>query len=412
MKRLELACTVGLALAGSFQVMAQGPSAATEPLTLSDTLRRTVQVGTVAAGRARADGVTDAAQRVPRWLNPSLELRGENWASGIDLPHDVFVVATQPLELFGTRGARLNLARADANESRAAAHGAERQAILEVTRGYLDVVVAQEAAAIFEQQRAGLAEIVAALRLRVAEGVASEADLRKFDTELATIDIQALRLSVTTSQTLSVLAARLQLPEMTARRLVLPGPIPLPAATDADIETALDRRADVQLAKARHERALQALALARARSLPDVQVVGGLKRTSGVNTGVAAVLLPIPLADRQQVEIARQSGEARATALELDATRAIARAEIRSALIAATTLRDRSATTTAQLIEPATIVRDAARAAFREGSFDPLRLVDAERAWTEARRTQAALAATATLAAIEARLALGLEALP
>lgn len=412
MKRLVPILTVGLIVAGPVRSAAQSAVPAQAPLTLADALRQTVQVGVAAAGRARADGVADAAARVPRWLNPSLEVRGENWASGVGMPLDVFVVATQSLELFGTRAARRGLAQADAGESRAVAHAVDRQAVLDVARGYLETLMTTDVSATLHEQRRGLAEIVDALRLRVAEGVASEADLRKFDVELSTIDIQAMQLSLSTMQGVALLGARLQMPDLTPDRLAQPGEIALPVVTDAELDAAIARRADVRLAQARLERARQALALARARARPDLQVVGGLKRTSGENTGVAAVLLPVPLADRQQVEIARQSGEVRAATLELDATRALARAEIRGALAAAATLRDRVRTIAATLIEPATIVREAARAAFREGSFDPLRLVDAERAWTEARRTQATLTANATMAAIEARLALGLEALP
>jgi outer membrane protein TolC len=75
-------------------------------------------------------------------------------------------------------------------------------------------------------------------------------------------------------------------------------------------------------------------------------------------------------------------------------------------------LRARADRAGTALVAPATIVRGAARASFREGTFDALRLVDAERAWTEARRIQLALQLDAVLAALDARVALGLEVMP
>jgi len=63
----------------------------------------------------------------------------------------------------------------------------------------------------------------------------------------------------------------------------------------------------------------------------------------------------------------------------------------------------------AMLVDPAEIVRRAARAALREGSGDVLRLVDAERVATEARREALELRLAAVLAAVRARVALGEE---
>jgi outer membrane protein TolC len=413
MNRLVCALTVGVALAASALAAAQHVPGAPGSLTLGQALLRAEASGTVAASQVRVAALRDAASRVPGWLNPSLELRSENWGSDADLPLDGFIVASQALELFGTRPARRDAVLAEAEEAVATARLVRRDAIVDVARTFLQVLLLRDTRAILAEQRAGLADIVRALRERVTEGVAPEADLRKFDAELATVDIESMRLGVALTQAVGLLSARVGLPGLAAEDLTPEvADIEVPAVGDHEWDMAIERRADVAAAQARHARARNALNLARARGRPDVQVVGGLKRTSGFNTGVAAVLLPVPLTDRNQVAVARESGEVRATALELETIRALARAEGRAAVASAALLRDRVQTTGPRLIEPATIVRDAARAAFREGSFDPLRLVDAERVWTEARRTQVALVAQAALAAIDARLALGLEALP
>jgi outer membrane protein TolC len=64
------------------------------------------------------------------------------------------------------------------------------------------------------------------------------------------------------------------------------------------------------------------------------------------------------------------------------------------------------------LLEPAEAVRNSARAAFREGAVDVLKLIDAERVYADVRRTALELRLEALLATIEARFALGEETLP
>ena len=61
---------------------------------------------------------------------------------------------------------------------------------------------------------------------------------------------------------------------------------------------------------------------------------------------------------------------------------------------------------------PAEGVRSAARATFREGAADMLRLIDAERVYADVRRAALDLELDAYLAAIEARFALGQEEIP
>jgi cobalt-zinc-cadmium efflux system outer membrane protein len=401
----------------SFPVTATATVAGQEnppPLTLEAALviarDRAPQSG---AARERATGARQAAESTPRWLNPSLEVRTENWGSSADLPLDSFVLLTQPLEVSGTRGARVHLAEADRDEADAAARDAQQLAMREAARLYLDALRARDVLAFTREQAEGLREIVVALGRRVREGVAAEADLRKFEAELAQVDTNGARMQIELDRGVALLAARLSTPSLTASQLLTPSPPPpVRAVSDAELETAIDRVAPVVLARTRHERALRAEALERARGRPDIVVSGGYKRTAEANTGVAAVLVPIPLTDRNQPAQARATAESRATALELESARAMARAVARALLAEATLLQSRASAGDATLVQPATTVRQAARASFREGAFDPLRLVDAERAWTEARRTNLALQLDAVLASIDVRLALGEEVVP
>jgi outer membrane protein TolC len=65
-----------------------------------------------------------------------------------------------------------------------------------------------------------------------------------------------------------------------------------------------------------------------------------------------------------------------------------------------------------ELLAPAEDVRRAARAAFREGATDVLKLIDAERVYADVRRVAIELRLDALLTTLEARFALGEETIP
>jgi outer membrane protein TolC len=79
---------------------------------------------------------------------------------------------------------------------------------------------------------------------------------------------------------------------------------------------------------------------------------------------------------------------------------------------AARTISERARTAPEELLEPAEGVRRAARAAFREGTADVLTLIDAERVYADVRRVAIELRLDALLTTIEARFAVGEEAMP
>lgn len=383
-------------------------------LTLGGALARArAQSPAALVARELAAGAREAARLTPRWLNPSLELRGENWGSGVGMPLDAFAVLSQPLEFGGRRASRVAVAGAVAAVADAAAREAEQRVLVDVAERYIGALRVREAVGLLAAQREAFGELVAALARRVAEGVSAEADLKKFEAELARLDVDALRAEIALDAALAGLAARLALPGLTPDRLVRPDlPAARPAPSPDAIEAALASRPDVVAARVRLEHARAALGLERARRLPDLAVAGGFKHTAHEPTGVVAVTVAVPWADRNQAAVARAAAELRGAELELRAVTDAARAEAVAALRAAERLREQAAAAEVRLVAPADVVRQAARASFREGAFDVLRLVDAERAWLDARREAVGLALDAVLADVRARLALGEEIVP
>jgi outer membrane protein, heavy metal efflux system len=385
-------------------------------MTLSEAIARARdRTPMIAAARERQRAAALATERVPLTPNPFIELRGENFGSvpADQLPRDFFATVTQPVELGGKRRARLAEANAAAGVASAEFSSAEWQLAYEVAALYVEAIRKREARRIVGDQQRSLAEIVALLGERVRQGASPEADLRRFETELTRLGSQVTRLSVDLQSTLFRLSALIG-DQLQGEQLVWPAAAPPPIAIDpADLTDAhVDTRADVRAAAARVARAESGVSLERSRGWPDLLVTGGYKRTSGYDTAVAGVTIPIALFDRNGAAVARAAGEAGAARFELQQLRQHALAEAKARWTAARELGARAARTETDLIEPAAVVRTAARAAFEEGRNDVLQLVDAERVYGDAAREAVELRLDAILALIHARLAIGESALP
>ncbi len=189
-------------------------------------------------------------------------------------------------------------------------------------------------------------------------------------------------------------------------------PPPLPALPAIDDEAALKRRPDVTAAERAVVSAQQALRLEDARGTPDPALNAGYKRTGGYNTGLFTVTMPLPLWDHNRVNRILAQGHVTAAELERAAVERRARGEMAATRMAAGRLSERARDIRTRLVEPARGAREAARAAFASGALDVLRLVDAERVFTDATLVAIDIEIDAVAAAIEARLAAGEDPLP
>lgn len=394
-------------------------SAQTSPplLSLSEALtqararspRRQASVARVEA----ADLSRPWAGRLP---NPIVELRWENWASGHRdvLLFDTFATVTQPIELGGKRAARVAVAASVAGSARATLDGTEREIDAEVVHRFLAVVRERDRGQLLAQHAQGLAELVRIVARRVAEGVAAEADLHKLETERARVETEAALAGIRAVRELVPLAALTGWSPLPSAEALERPAVPTHSVADvtAAVTEALVRRHDVRLAAARLDAARQALRFEHARGVPDLAVTGGLKRTSGYDTGVVSVIVPVPVFERNRAAIALARGQVTAAELELEHTRRQADGEARAALMTHAELARRQTDAEARLVAPAMVVRAAARSAFESGAGDLLRLVDAERVYADARMAVNELTLDTILASLDARLALARDVLP
>jgi len=393
---------------------AQSPSPS---IALSDALRqaRTHSPARQAA-LARVDAADLSRQWAGRWPNPVVEARWENLASGHRdlLPLDVFATVSQPVELGGKRAARIGVATAVTEAARATLDATARELDVEVANRFLAVVRERDRGRLLSDHAQGLAELVRILRRRVEEGVTAEADLRKLETEQVRVETDAALARLRAHRELVPLAALVGWAP-TPSTDALERPSPGPVTTDdleARLRAALERRADVRQAEARLHAAQQTLRFERARGVPDLNVTSGLKRTNRYDTGVLAVVMPIPLFERNRAAATLARGAVSAAELELEQVRRRAAGEARAAVTTAAELARRRTDAETQLVAPATVVRTAARSAFESGAGDLLRLVDAERVYADARMSVHELWLDAVQASVDAQIALAEEVLP
>lgn len=370
----------------------------------------------------RADGARAAARFAGRWANPEVEVRAENlvgsgwhWSPPFDPGRapaiDAFALVNQPLEFGGRRRARRALAEADAASASAALAQVERGVVLETVRVYLDALRARETLAALDTHLESFAGHERAMAARVGEGVAAEADLAKFQAEAGRLRALQARTRIEMNRGLALLGALVgEAAPVAPSRLREPAAWPaLPPPAGRALTLDLRRAPDLLEAQALEARAARALEVERSRRSPDVVISGGYKRTAGFDSAVLGAVVAVPLFDRNQAAVAAAGGEARAAARERAAIERRVAAVAQAAMEAAQLLEERARRADEEVLRPAETVRNAARAAFREGSSNILNLVDAERVYLEARREALQVKLDALAAGIEARVLLGEE---
>lgn len=381
----------------------------TPPVTLAAALAHARAASpALAAVRERISGARDARLRAGRPLNPFVELRSENWASGIPggMPLDLFATVTQTVELGGKRGARRAVADAVVGSAVAVEATAWQEIARTVTTDYLAALRARDQAHALAAHADSLTEATRVMGRRVEVGAAAEADLLRLRTEEARAVVARSRAELASARALATLGAALGM-DIAADALQRPA-VPAPAG-DLSVPAT---HPELVAATTAIETAQATLAFERARGVPDVAINAGVKRTARFNTGVAAVTVPIPLFDRNGVARALADGQVRAAQLERDAVERRLRGGLAAALATVAALNGRAAEAAHLIVDPARGARDAARAAFAAGAIDVLRLVDAERMFIDASLVTMDLEFDALAAVIDARLAAGEEPLP
>jgi outer membrane protein TolC len=384
-------------------VAAQVPLAPPPSITLRTVLESVSEHHPILeAARARVRAARGSRTTAGAFGNPVLGVAVENaplpGRPEPPMDRETMVTAMLPLEPFYQRSARVRRAAAEFRASEADTAAVRQRVALAAVHAYYRTALAQVRVDADADLIAWLDTVVVYNRNRAREGVAAGADLLRAELErdraTAEAAMHAAELASATAALMEFLNAPSALwsgdslpprVELTAEPLQLPGRQPGPAGAVALIPA-------VRAARERLDASGAAVSMERTMFVRQLGLMMGLKQSAGTTSFLGGVSLPFPLLDWNRGEIARAKGERDAAASELVAEERGAAARLAEAAAAARILTERTAPLTQRTADgtPALLARaDEARrialGAYREGAVSLFTVLDAARAWGEAR---------------------------
>ena len=354
------------------------------PLSLRDAIAQGLSSNPSSAiSRARIDQAEGQKRQAGLSPNPRLYLQTEDvrWSGNPPFSYwhstEDYAYIGQTFEIGGKRTRRVEVASADVHASQLEDELVRRQIQAQIIGAYWAAAGAARMRDLYQRDLRIYQEDEEYIRNRVREGVAVEVDLMRIQIERDRVRIQALNAARDYEQaTVNLYRAmgRSDFPETTLTDAL----DRFAAVTVPGIESVLRARPEERMSQTAIARAEAELRLQRADAKPDPEVFGGYKRDVNVDTLYAAVQIDLPLRNRNQGNIGSAEAEVRIARKDLNRTEANIRAEFTAATRAYQIQQD----AVSRLPRTRAIAEETvrlARAAYREGGIDLLRLLDAER---------------------------------
>ena len=350
--------------------------------------------------------------------NPMLAYQVENTpfpgGSPTGMDREAMTTATVPLAMLYQRPARVRQADAAVRAAVAGARSTRQQVTLDAARAYYRTALAQVSGDAADNLAQWLDSVVAYNQTRVSQGVAAEADLIRSQLErdraVADAGIAAADLARARAELSAYLGDPAAFGEIAVALDDVPLTMPSSSTTEARSPgasgtalaarpsespdaTSISGRPDVQAARERLASAGAGTALEQSMIIRELGATVGVKQTAGTSSMIAGLSLPLPLFDQNRGELARARAERDAAAFDLATQERAARAEVIGAERAARAITERtrplavrdSATGRPTFLARADEARTIALGAYREGAVPLLQVLDAARAWGEAR---------------------------
>lgn len=331
---------------------------------------------------------------------------------------DDFLLVSQELPLWGRRRLVGEAARHEVS-ARAADADARRLAVeAELRLAFTDLLLAQDRARSLETGVGRLDVLIAVLRTREEQGEGSRFDRLRAEREVAEVDADLALAGIDLRRAQARLAAYFAVgtdPDGLTAAGRLDDP-PAPPAPALGAERVPESRPEYRALGLEARRWGVEGRAARRLRLPSAQVTGGMKRSGvlgSMDTGfVLGASVSVPVFNRGQAQAARAAAAAARVEAERRSLAARIAAEVHAAAAAAAgarelaqRYRDDSVFRAAELVAIAT-------AAYEEGEFGILELLDAHRVSLRANLRALDLSAAARRAAIELDRAAGREMTP
>ena len=346
--------------------------------------------------------------------NPTVGYTREDSGLGVD----DFLLLSLELPLRGRASLLHEAATQAATTAEARADASRLDFEARLRHAFTDLLLAQERSVVLEAGVGELGRLVDVLRAREREGEGSRFDRLRTEREVADIETDLQTAGIERSLAQSRLASFLEPgtdPEgLSAVGGLLEGAV-MPSAPDL-LAQALAQRSDHRALTLGETRWATERRAAERLRLPAPTVTAGLKRSStslARESGyVIAATVAVPLFNRGQQQVTRAEAARARTAAERDALRARIESEVRVASAEASRYRALAERYRNESVEPAAELAEIATAAYEEGEYGILELLDAHRVVVSARLRLLELSAAARRAAINLDLALGREVAP
>lgn len=405
----------------SGQIQKSDPAQQSQPLTLSEAIRRARQQHPlIIAAHQRilaAEGLQLEAGLRP---NPTVTVSGENFPlqrpeQGFDAGRtiDWFATFSNTIETGGKRQLRLSVAERSVEMAQAEVAAIERQIVYEVKTAWERAILESRRIELASEAVTHLQQLAQLNQIRVEAGYIAAGDLIKTRLEAQRADY------VLQQNTLAYTRAKIELLRAMGSSSFEPDyelaehldfhPVAINRET---LQEAALRRPEVKVSETRLTHAEAVLRLENARARPDVTTTFGYKRNGPDNALYGAVSVPLPLYSRNRGQIARAQADVKAAAAELQHVRNTVLAELTAARRAVEAYQRQVEKLQADFLRQADESQAVSLAAYREGATSLLTLIEAQRARTQAQELYYEAIHNYRLAVHELERAAGIEQLP
>jgi cobalt-zinc-cadmium efflux system outer membrane protein len=356
-------------------------AAPAEPLTLDDALALAEQNNPqLRSARFNADSTSGAIMQAAARPNPSLSFLQEG-LSGTDRTSTALI--NQTIELGGKRNARLDVAsyRREAAlaslDSRAAALQAD------VASAFYGLLAAQRQLQVAEESARLAARSAGIAERRALAGKVSPVEATKARVAASAADIEAANARRRVATAFDTLANATG-SEVSRERAATGDLDTLPSIEPlAQLLPRIDSAPDSRAARAEASRATAAIAVEKAKRIPDLTISAGMKRisTTGapINQAVIGISIPLPIFDTNKGALLEAAHQAEKADADVDAARARLRLELSQAYAAYETAADEARRLKAEVLPAAREALDAMSRGYELGKFGFLDVLDAQR---------------------------------
>ena len=393
------------------------PSLRSEGITLRevfDSARSNSPVLGAAKARVRAARAGLSSART--WSNPIVSFESQQMseqAPGMTTSQrETMTTAMLPLEPLYQRGPRIKRAQALIRAGEADVLTQRQQLAVDAAGVFYQVALAQVNVAATRSLAQWFDTVVTYNSVRVREGVTAEADLIRSELErdhvLNDLAMAESELARAQADLQTFVGGRSQVGVLQVDIDSLPLNAAIAARTDqlsrSEVEAARERMAASEAATAAERRML----------LRELGAMVGTKNAAGTSSLIAGFTLPFPLLDQNRGSITAARAERDLAQSELEQEKRNADADLIGAQSAAHILSERVATFGSGRVGYLARAEDARRialGAYREGGTTLLQVIDAARAWREARNSYFETLFAQHLAVIRLMVAEGIDVL-